>query len=335
MLGTVRKVQKGYVVDVTINGARRQTSCKTKQDALAKQKEFNELFKKKAKQTRQVKLHITLGEAQKLAERTVWKDLASKDSCIGGSNQIIRFFGEDFLLKDIDANQWQDFREDQLSEDKQPTTVNKKQTFLKGMIGAAITFGHLKEYPVLPPFLKDEKRPKRCFEEDEEEFFIQYWTQCGYIQLVDLFKWSLDMCTRWGESLRVKVKHVNLKTKEVLIYKSKNGEPRTVPMTDRAYQAIKPWIEGKRKDDYVWRDEITYNILRRLIKEVKREMGIEDDKRLTWHCTRHTCATKLAKKGVQLLKIKQFGGWKSLAAVQVYLHTNTIALSDCIDALEN
>ena len=93
MLGTVRKVQKGYVVDVTINGARRQTSCKTKQDALAKQKEFNELFKKKAKQTRQVKLHITLGEAQKLAERTVWKDLASLDSCIGGSNQILRFFG--------------------------------------------------------------------------------------------------------------------------------------------------------------------------------------------------------------------------------------------------
>tara|TARA_B100001113_G_scaffold352260_1_gene353210 strand:+ start:3289 stop:4296 length:1008 start_codon:yes stop_codon:yes gene_type:complete len=335
MLGTIRKAQKGYVVDVTINGARRKTSCKTKQDALAKQKEFNELFKKKAQRKSPVKLHITLIEAQRLAQQTVWKDLASLKTCIGGSNQIIRFFGPDFLLKDIDATQWNDFREDQLSEDRQPTTVNKKTTYLKGMIGAAITFGHLKEYPVLPPNLKDVKRPKRVFSEEEEAFFIKYWTQCGYIQLVDLFKWSLDMCTRWGESLRVKVKHVNLKTKEVLIHKSKNGEPRTVPMTDRAYQAIKPWVEGKRKNDYVWRDEITYHILRRLIKEVKREMDMEEDKRLTWHCTRHTCATKLAKKGVPLLEIKQFGGWRSIAAVQVYLHTNTMALSRCVEALES
>ena len=36
-----------------------------------------------------------------------------------------------------------------------------------------------------------------------------------------------------------------------------------------------------------------------------------------------------------VLEIKQFGGWRSIAAVQVYLHTNTMALSRCVEALES
>jgi site-specific recombinase XerD len=40
----------------------------------------------------------------------------------------------------------------------------------------------------------------------------------------------------------------------------------------------------------------------------------------TWHCLRHTFASRLAMAGVDLLVIKELGGWKTLSMVNRYAH---------------
>lgn len=39
-----------------------------------------------------------------------------------------------------------------------------------------------------------------------------------------------------------------------------------------------------------------------------------------WHSNRHTFASKLVMAGVDLLTVKELGGWRTLAMVQRYAH---------------
>jgi hypothetical protein len=61
---------------------------------------------------------------------------------------------------------------------------------------------------------------------------------------------------------------------------------------------------------------------KRLFEQVKAAAGI-DDPALTIHTTRHTCASKLASRGIPLHQLMAYGGWTSLASVQRYLHLHT------------
>jgi integrase len=54
-----------------------------------------------------------------------------------------------------------------------------------------------------------------------------------------------------------------------------------------------------------------------------------DDFRL--HDTRHTFASRLAMEGVDLLTIKELGGWKSLTMVQRYAHPSPSHRSQAIE----
>ena len=53
----------------------------------------------------------------------------------------------------------------------------------------------------------------------------------------------------------------------------------------------------------------------------------------TWHCLRHTFASRLAMAGVDLLVIKELGGWKTLAMVMRYAHLSPGRLREGIERL--
>jgi site-specific recombinase XerC len=40
----------------------------------------------------------------------------------------------------------------------------------------------------------------------------------------------------------------------------------------------------------------------------------------TWHCNRHTFASRLVMAGVDLLSVQKLGGWRTLSMVQRYAH---------------
>ena len=340
MPGTIRKNSNGgYTVDVSMNGQRKIAKCKLKKDAEKKKSELIQSFKNSyegKKSTSRIRLDMTLEESKPFAITRKYKRMKSLKSFDGGMNKLIYFYGKDFLLKNINPENFFEYTEDGLAQDLTPNTLNKHRGYLKQVISLAKIYKKLKESdnPTLPPALPDIKRPKRIFTKDEENYFIYYFKRCGYEHLADLFQWSIDLCARWGESQKLKSGDVDLKNGLVTFRQPKNTETRTVAMTKRAIECIRPWV-SKDKNEFVWRsDELNYHTLRRLIDQVKFELGLEEDKALTWHSCRHTGATRIAQAGVSLSELMAFGGWKSLASVQCYLHLDTKKLSRCVAALE-
>jgi site-specific recombinase XerD len=53
----------------------------------------------------------------------------------------------------------------------------------------------------------------------------------------------------------------------------------------------------------------------------------------TWHGNRHTFASRLVMAGVDLLSVKELGGWKTFAMVQRYGHLAPEHLSSAVERL--
>jgi integrase len=53
----------------------------------------------------------------------------------------------------------------------------------------------------------------------------------------------------------------------------------------------------------------------------------------TWHCNRHTFASRLVMAGVDLRTVQALGGWRTLAMVQRYSHLAPDHLREAVERL--
>jgi len=53
----------------------------------------------------------------------------------------------------------------------------------------------------------------------------------------------------------------------------------------------------------------------------------------TWHCNRHTFASRLVMAGVDLRSAQALGGWQTLAMVQPYSHRAPAHLLEAVERL--
>jgi integrase len=161
--------------------------------------------------------------------------------------------------------------------------------------------------------------------------FCQFFRAMGQPAAADLLVFLLETCCRYGEAEKLKGQDVDLVRGTVTFWSTKNGRPRSVPLTRRAIDALAPHLPPVPAYR-VW--PYQYSTYRRHFDRAKEALGLVDDEALTIHTTRHTCASKLASRGVSQGQLMAFGGWESLAAVQRYMHLQTGALAACVAALE-
>jgi integrase len=331
MAGSVRKASDGsWIADVSINGVRKTAKCKTRAEALARKREFVELLsqRKVAKASRD---QFTLQQARELSLRVRWAGLAYERTAAIYSNEAVGYFGADFPCDCINANLIDEWRQTLTAKGNQPSTINKKVAAVRAMLSDAHLHGHLDGMPKMPRQLKMQNTKDRVFSPEEVAGFCRVFRELGEPAAADLLVFLLETACRWGEAERLKGQDVNLTKGSVTFWATKNGKPRSVPLTRRAIDALQshlPAVQSHR----VW--PYSYNRFEHLFDRAKGAMGLSDDKALTIHTTRHSCASRLASRGIPLHQLMAFGGWTSLASVQRYLHLHTDALSACVTALE-
>ena len=102
---------------------------------------------------------------------------------------------------------------------------------------------------------------------------------------------------------------------------TKNGKPRTVPISELIYDKLKPLIRGE--NDYIFTKDGTkpmrYITLNHTLNRKLQEAGL-GDKGLTFHSFRHYFNTKLVASGVRAEKIRAVIGHESESMTEHYLH---------------
>ncbi len=104
---------------------------------------------------------------------------------------------------------------------------------------------------------------------------------------------------------------------------TKNGEPRSVPLTPRTQAILKrrlPWSFSDSQLRY-WFDK------------AKEAMGLADDEDFVVHALRHTTATRLVARNVNLRVVQKFMGHKSIQTTLRYAHVSDELLADAATKL--
>src|SRR5437016_444227 len=208
----------------------------------------------------------------------------------------------------------------QRSQEVAPATISRALSFLRRVFNVAIADGKADKNPVRAvKFLKEDNERVRFLTEDEEQLLAA--------ELPDPRDWSkvevaLNMGLRRGEQFRLRWEHVDFATGIITVPRSKSGETRRIPMNDAVREVLRalpsrlksPWVfpskTGKTPLD-------PKNFMSRVFGPALREAGIEN---LHWHDLRHTFASRLVMKGVDLRTVQELMGHKTIAMTLRYSH---------------
>lgn len=331
MTGSVRKIADGWIADVTVEGIRRTRKARTKGEALARKRELLEELARRPDTNRSNGPGITLREARELSLRIRWAGTSWHRTAAIYSRQAVDFFGPSVQLASITAPEIERFRQHLLAGGNQPATVNRKVSAIRSMLNDAALHGYIEKVPSIPQQMRVHNTKDRVISNNELAGFCKFLQEIGEPDFADMLTFLTLTCARWGEAERLKGEDINLEQRLVTFWKTKNGQPRTIALGPKAMSLIERHIPANPRQR-VW--NYPYWKARDLFDRAKGAMGLADDASLTIHCTRHTGATRMAMGGVPLQQIAAFGGWRSLAAVQRYMHLQTHHLTACTAAIE-
>ena len=340
--GRIRQTPKGWVADVAQGGRRLTALRQTKAEAKAALEELRQRLetRKTVPARAQAALRpspksstsFTLSEARRLSLRIRWAGTAYERTAAIFSQAVVDWFGPATQLSAVNAPLVEAWRQELIRKGNQPATINKKCSALRAMQSDAILHGFLTEAPQLPKQMRLRNLKDRVIEDHERDQMIGLFLQWGQPVAADLLIWLLETGCRWGEAEGLSGSDVDLAAGRVTFSQTKTNRPRSVPLTRRAQDAVLPHLPEVRSHR-VW--PYSYRQFQQLFGRAKSVMGLADDAGFTVHTCRHTCASKLASKGVSQGVLMAWGGGRSLAAVQRYMHLGTDALASCVVALED
>ena len=158
----------------------------------------------------------------------------------------------------------------------------------------------------------------------------------GNPEYCPLFLCAIHTGMRMGEILGLTWAGVDLFRRTVMVFKSKNGERRTIPLNQTALELLKHKYGSRSVEtELVFPSEAltrlnASNISRSLHLALKKAKMTD----FHFHDLRHTCATRMVQAGVDLYKVQRLLGHKSPIMTQRYAHHYPESLRDGIEVLD-
>lgn len=212
-----------------------------------------------------------------------------------------------------------------------PATVNREVALLKHMINLAEKWSLFRgRNPVKDVrFLREDNSEVRSLSLDEESALLK----CCSPYLQDLVVFAINTGLRFGDILSLRWKEVDLDSGMLRRVARKNRRMLELPLNEQAEAVLRAWL-GIRKCDSVFYNPQTGAPFKDLwlgLKKACRKAGLED---VTWHTFRHTFATRLTRRGADLVTVKELLGHSSISVTMRYAHSNRDSKERAVQLLD-
>jgi len=159
----------------------------------------------------------------------------------------------------------------------------------------------------------------------------------------DVMIFAFGTGMRLNEIVNLRWKNVNLATRIITVgdedFTTKGRNQRYIPISDEALTSILSQRERKKAipigNSFVFSkpngDPFTGDYYSKRFKRACKSAGI--DKSIHFHSLRHSFASNLAQKGVNLYTIKELLGHSSITTTEIYSHLNMDSLKEAIETL--
>jgi integrase len=241
--------------------------------------------------------------------------------------RLLPAFGR-FTLAEITTDLVSDYRDERLKTVR-PATVYQELALMRRMFNVARReWKWTKDNPVadLSFSVGNKNARDRWLTPEEERSLLEKATNPVWLR--SLLVLALHSGMRKGEVLNLHWREVDFSRKIVNVVKSKNGEKRSIPMSQTLYETLK----GVKVRDISGRVfPISDRSLREAFKMTLEKAGIVD---FRIHDLRHTFATRLVQNGVDLYKVKELLGHKTISMTMRYAHHYPESLRSSVEVLD-
>jgi len=222
---------------------------------------------------------------------------------------ILDFFGA-YMLMEIDAKLVREFA-DKRRETVKEATLHRDLAVLKAILNFAKDEGELISLPVFPK-VKLPKGRTRWLTQAEEHRLLN----AAPLRIRFLIAFALDTGGRRSELFKLDWKYVDLAHGRVTFIETKNGEDRSVRLTERALQILLA-LGTKGNGPVFTYSEKPLKDIKTAFDRARKKADLED---VRLHDLRHTFASRLVQQGLPLYDVMHMTGHKSLTMVQRYSH---------------
>jgi integrase len=210
------------------------------------------------------------------------------------------------------------YRDDRLKV-VSPGTVNKELNHLAHLIETARReWGvQLPENPV-----RLVRRPAQAKARDrrlttyEEVRLLEACDDARNASLKQFVLLAMETAMRQGELVGLKWEHVNLRKRVAYLPMTKNGEPRSVPLSRKAVSLFRYLSKNKSPTGSVF-PGVTAEAIKRAFIRACRRAELED---FRFHDLRHEGTSRLFEKGLNPIEVASITGHKSLQMLRRYTH---------------
>lgn len=211
-----------------------------------------------------------------------------------------------------------------------PATVNRELALLS----VALNHAHKLGYTAVPNAtrglkLREPETRLRWLTESEATRLLEAARVSKADYLTDWIRVALDTGMRAGEICNLRWGDVMVDRLTVQAANSKSGRSRTIPLTPAAQTAIR---RQPRRSVWVFTqpDGSPLKDLRTALTNTCKRAGLDP---ITPHVLRHTCASWLVQRGVDLYLVKAMLGHSTITVTQRYAHLAPEHLNACVQAL--
>tara|TARA_R100000541_G_C1890452_1_gene83469 strand:- start:624 stop:1496 length:873 start_codon:yes stop_codon:yes gene_type:complete len=250
-----------------------------------------------------------------------WEKLQSKRA-----EKVIEMLGRGMLVTEVNDTHIGNLVDTLEDRGFAPATINRYLSSISKMLRFANqrqSIYHLDRVPHIE-WQKEDNGRERYLEPMEEKEIIRILTEWNMVNYLEFYLFLIDTGMRLGEALSIKKLMVHNNNGNYVVNLpasvTKNGEPRGIPLTERAKSIVLKLLIKAERNDLVF-SQLKYWTCENTWRRLRKAMNLEDDKEFVIHCLRHTCATRLAQSGkVELHMIGQMLGHKSWKMIKRYSH---------------
>jgi integrase len=131
---------------------------------------------------------------------------------------------------------------------------------------------------------------------------------------------AIETGMRRGELLSVRWRDVDLERRTLKLKQTKNGDPRTIPLTPKAIELLGPL---QKTNDRVF--PIKPNALRLAWERLRKRAGLED---IRLHDLRHEAVSRFFEYGLSIPEVALISGHRDLRMLNRYTHLKPERLAE-------
>ena len=246
--------------------------------------------------------------------------------CDAGRMEVLLSWFREYPAESITA---QDIERQFQKQKWAPATPNRYRALLSLTYRLAIRNGKAKENParLVPHRLEDNARIR--FLSAVEETALRGAIEAKCPERLPEFVLALNTGLRLSEQYGLLWENVSLPLRILTIPRSKNGAMRHVPLNQAAAKALESLRERYPASELVCGGA---REPRRWFEPVLKDAQVSN---FSWHCLRHTFASRLVMAGVDIRTVQELLGHKTIGMTVRYSHLapkHTLAAVERLDA---